>query len=69
VPKKILALYYFEKAPLSQIAACFGLPESEITRIRAKTVAALRKEFYGTLSSEERRTALRERICSSLLPF
>jgi hypothetical protein len=31
-------MYYFENVPLSQIAACFGLTESEITRIRAKTV-------------------------------
>jgi DNA-directed RNA polymerase specialized sigma subunit len=40
-----LAMYYFENARLSQIAACFGLTESEITRIRTKTVAALRKEL------------------------
>jgi RNA polymerase sigma factor for flagellar operon FliA len=43
--QKILAMYYFENARLSQIAACFGLTESEITRIRTKTVAALRKEL------------------------
>lgn len=42
--KKILALYYFENAPLSQIAACFGLTESEITRILAKAVVKLQKE-------------------------
>jgi DNA-directed RNA polymerase specialized sigma24 family protein len=47
VPKQILAMYYVENAPPFQIAACFGLTESEITRICAKTVAALRKELLS----------------------
>jgi RNA polymerase sigma factor for flagellar operon FliA len=53
MPKRILAMYYVENAPLSQIAACFGLTESEITRIRAKTVAALRKELLSSMRSPE----------------
>jgi DNA-directed RNA polymerase specialized sigma subunit len=51
--KKILAMYYFENAPLSQIAACFGLTESEITGIRAETVDALRKELLSFMRFPE----------------
>jgi DNA-directed RNA polymerase specialized sigma subunit len=47
IPKRILALYYFENARPSQIAVCFGLTESEIIRIRTETVTALREELLS----------------------
>ena len=37
--QRVLALYYLENARPSQIAACLGLTQSEINRIRAETVA------------------------------
>jgi RNA polymerase sigma factor for flagellar operon FliA len=43
VPKKILAMYYYENMRLSEIAACFGLTESRICQIHTQTVGLLRK--------------------------
>lgn len=42
VPKKILAMYYFENMRLAEIAAVFGLTESRICQIHAQTVIQLR---------------------------
>lgn len=42
VPKKILAMYYFENMRLAEIAAVFGLTESRICQIHAQTVLNLR---------------------------
>jgi RNA polymerase sigma factor for flagellar operon FliA len=42
IPKKILAMYYFENMRLAEIAAVFGLTESRICQIHSQTVLALR---------------------------
>ncbi len=42
IPKKILAMYYFENMRLAEIAAVFGLTESRICQIHAQTVLSLR---------------------------
>ena len=40
--KKILAMYYHEKLPVSAIAACFYLPTRRIEEILIRTVDLLR---------------------------
>jgi RNA polymerase sigma factor for flagellar operon FliA len=42
IPKKILAMYYFENMRLAEIAAVFGLTESRICQIHAQTILGLR---------------------------
>ena len=42
IPKKILAMYYFEEMRLSEIAAAFGLTEGRISQIHTQTVIGLR---------------------------
>ncbi len=42
IPKKILAMYYFENMRLAEIAAVFGLTESRICQIHAHTILGLR---------------------------
>ena len=42
IPRKILAMYYFENMRLAEIAAVFGLTESRICQIHSQTVLALR---------------------------
>jgi RNA polymerase sigma factor for flagellar operon FliA len=42
IPRKILAMYYFEKLRLAEIAAVFGLTESRICQIHAQTILGLR---------------------------
>jgi RNA polymerase sigma factor for flagellar operon FliA len=42
VPRKVLAMYYFEDLRLSEIAAAFGLTEGRISQIHAQTVLSLR---------------------------
>jgi RNA polymerase sigma factor for flagellar operon FliA len=42
IPRKILAMYYFENLRLAEIAAVFGLTESRICQIHAQTILALR---------------------------
>lgn len=42
IPKKILAMYYFENMRLAEIAAVFNLTESRICQIHAQTVINLR---------------------------
>ena len=50
VPKKILAMYYYENMRLSEIAACFGLTESRICQIHTQTVGLLRKYLVNLLA-------------------
>lgn len=50
VPKKVLAMYYCENMPLSEIAACFGLTVYRIRQIRTKTVALLRNNLLSSLA-------------------
>jgi RNA polymerase sigma factor for flagellar operon FliA len=42
IPRKILAMYYFENMRLAEIAAVFGLTESRICQIHSQTVLGLR---------------------------
>jgi RNA polymerase sigma factor for flagellar operon FliA len=42
IPRKILAMYYFENMRLAEIATVFGLTESRICQIHSQTVLALR---------------------------
>ena len=51
--QKVLALYYLENARPSQIAACLGLTQSEVNRIRAETVAGLRREVLSFMRFHE----------------
>ena len=50
VPKKILAMYYYENMRLSEIAACFGLTESRICQIHTQTVRLLRNYLVNLLA-------------------
>ena len=42
VPRKILAMYYFENLRLAEIAAVFDLTESRISQIHSQTILGLR---------------------------
>src|SRR5688500_6368437 len=42
IPRKILAMYYFEKLRLAEIAEVFDLTESRICQIHAQTILGLR---------------------------
>lgn len=42
VPRKVLAMYYFENLRLAEIAAVFGLTESRICQIHAQSIQGLR---------------------------
>jgi RNA polymerase sigma factor FliA len=42
IPKKVLALYYFEGMRLAEIAAIFGLTEGRISQIHTQAVLSLR---------------------------
>ncbi|MDP2137523.1 MAG: FliA/WhiG family RNA polymerase sigma factor [Candidatus Didemnitutus sp.] len=46
IPRKILAMYYFENMRLAEIAAVFGLTESRICQIHSQTILGLRA-FIG----------------------
>jgi RNA polymerase sigma factor FliA len=50
VPKKVLAMYYYENMRLSEIAACFGLTESRICQIHTQTVGLLRNYLANLLA-------------------
>ena len=42
IPRKILAMYYFENMRLAEIAEVFDLTESRICQIHAQTILGLR---------------------------
>ena len=42
IPRKILAMYYFENMRLAEIAQVFGLTESRICQIHSQTILGLR---------------------------
>ena len=50
MPKKVLAMYYYENMKLSEIAACFGLTESRICQIHTQTVGVLRNYLTSILA-------------------
>lgn len=47
--KKVLAMHYNENLPLADIAACCGLPESEIDQIHAQTLEVLQTMLAAEL--------------------
>jgi RNA polymerase sigma factor FliA len=49
VPKKVLAMYYYENMRLSEIATCCRLTESRICQILNQTVAVLRNYLLNLL--------------------
>lgn len=50
IPKKVLAMYYYENLRLADIAACFGLTESRICQIHTQAVSQLRAYMQSILS-------------------
>ncbi len=50
IPRKVLAMYYFEEMRLAEIAKVFGVSESRICQIHAHSVLSLRKylQLMGT---------------------
>ena len=53
VPKKVLAMYYYENMRLLDIANHFGLAESSIRQIHLQEVTSLRTLFYSIKSGKE----------------
>lgn len=51
VPKKVLAMYYFENMRISEIAAAFKLSEGRISQIHTQAVLSLRTYMEQTLNS------------------
>jgi DNA-directed RNA polymerase specialized sigma subunit len=47
VPRKILAMHYHEKMPLSEIAACLNLTECYVCQIHAQTVDLVHEEVLA----------------------
>jgi DNA-directed RNA polymerase specialized sigma subunit len=55
-PRRVLAMYYHENLPLSEIAPCFGLTECQIDKIRIEAVDLLRRylvSVWAKLCSSE----------------
>jgi RNA polymerase sigma factor for flagellar operon FliA len=50
MPRKVLAMYYYENMRLSEIAACFGLTESRICQIHTQTIGLLRNYLVSCLA-------------------
>ncbi len=50
VPKKVLAMYYYEGLKLADIAACFGLTESRICQIHTQAVNQLRTYLFSVIA-------------------
>ena len=50
VPKKVLAMYYYENMRLSEIATCCRLTESRICQILNQTVGSLRNYLRNLLA-------------------
>jgi RNA polymerase sigma factor for flagellar operon FliA len=50
VPKKVLAMYYYENLRLADIGACFGLTESRICQIHTQAVKQLRAQMAALLA-------------------
>ena len=56
VPKKILAMYYYENLRPAKIATRLGLTESEIELIRTQTVRLLRNKLVDDLKQPDKST-------------
>jgi RNA polymerase sigma factor for flagellar operon FliA len=51
IPKKVLAMYYFENMRISEIAAAFNLTEGRISQIHTQAVLSLRSFVEGILKN------------------
>lgn len=51
IPKKVLAMYYFENMRVCEIAAVFGLTEGRISQIHTQAVLSLRSYVEGLLKN------------------
>ena len=54
IPKKVLALYYYENLGSAEIANGLGLTGNEVEQIRTETVRSLRNELVGDLEQSDR---------------
>ena len=54
IPKKVMAMYYYENLQPAEIAAGLGLTEGEIELILTQTVRLLRNKFVGALKQIDR---------------
>jgi RNA polymerase sigma factor for flagellar operon FliA len=50
MPKKVLAMYYYENMRICDIAACFRLSESRICQIHTQTIGLLRNYLVKVLA-------------------
>jgi len=50
MPKKVLAMYYYENMRISEIATCFKLTESRICQIHTQTIGLLRNYLVKQLA-------------------
>jgi RNA polymerase sigma factor for flagellar operon FliA len=50
MPKKVLAMYYYENMRISEIATCFRLTESRICQIHTQTIGLLRNYLVKQLA-------------------
>jgi RNA polymerase sigma factor for flagellar operon FliA len=50
MPRKVLAMYYYENLRLADIAAAFGLTESRICQIHTQAVKQLRAYLQGVMA-------------------
>jgi RNA polymerase sigma factor FliA len=50
VPKKVLAMYYYEGLKLADIAASFKLTESRICQIHTQAVSQLRTYLFSVIA-------------------
>jgi RNA polymerase sigma factor FliA len=51
VPRKVIAMYYYENMRLAEIAAVFGLTESRICQIHAQAIVSLRTYLTKTMNN------------------
>jgi RNA polymerase sigma factor FliA len=51
VPRKVLAMYYYENMRLAEIAAVFGLTESRICQIHSQAIVSLRAYLTQTMNN------------------
>lgn len=54
IPKKILAMYYYENLRPAQIATGLGLTENETELIRTQTVRLIRNKLVEDLKRSDR---------------
>jgi len=54
IPKKVLAMYYYENLRPAEIATGLGLTENEIELIRTQTVRLLRNKLVYDLRHSDR---------------